>query len=63
MLFNGIFNLVQLLPDVVGGVVIGGRVTLAAWLSTFPDAPIKGGYQATNPGHREDGAQQGHKEV
>lgn len=54
---DGVFDLIQLLPYVVGSVVIGRRVSVAALLSALPNAPIKNSYQATDPGYGEDRAQ------
>lgn len=60
---NGVFDLVQLLPHVVGGVVVGGRVGVAALLSALPHAPVEHGDQAADPGYRQHRAQQGHQEI
>lgn len=51
MFLNGVFDLVQLLPYVVGGVVVRGRVGVAALLPALSDAPVKHGDQATDPGY------------
>lgn len=50
----GVFDLIQLLPDVVGSVVIRGRVSVAALLSALSNAPIKNSHQAADPGYCED---------
>lgn len=55
--FNGVFDLIELLPHIVCGVVLGGRVTLAGVLSSFPDTPVKCRYQTADPGHGQNGAQ------
>lgn len=51
MFLNGVLYLVQLLPYVVGSVVVGGRVSMAALLSALSNTPIKNSYQATDPGY------------
>lgn len=51
MFLNRVLDLIQLLPHIVGGVVIRGSVRVAALLSAFPNAPVKGRYQATDPSH------------
>lgn len=48
---DGVFYLVQLLPYVVGSVVIRCCVSMAALLSAFSNTPIKNSYQATDPGY------------
>lgn len=60
---NGVFDLVQLLPHVVGGVVVGGRVGVAALLSALSHAPVEHGDQAADPGYCQHRAQQGHQEI
>lgn len=51
VLLNGVLDLVQLLPHVVGGVVLRGRVRMAARLPSLPHAPVEGRHQATDPSH------------
>lgn len=53
-LLDGVFDLVQLLPDVVGGVVLGGRAGVTAGLPPLPHTPIEGRHQATDPSHGQD---------
>lgn len=51
VLLDGVFDLVQLLPHIVGGVVLRGRTSVAAGLPPLPHAPVEGCHQATDPGH------------
>lgn len=51
MFLDGVFDLVQLLPHIVGGVVLGGGVSVAAGLPPLPYTPVEGGHQATDPSH------------
>lgn len=60
---NGVFDLVELLPHVVGGVVVRRRVGVAALLSALADAPVKNSDQAADPGYCKDRAQQRHQEI
>lgn len=63
VLLNGVLDLVQLLPHVVGGVVVRCCVGVTTLLSALPNAPVKGRHQATDPGHRQNGAQQWNQEI
>lgn len=63
VLLDGVFDLVQLLPHVVGGVVLGGRAGVAAGLPPLPHAPVEGRHQAADPRHGEDRAQQRDQEI
>lgn len=63
VLLDGVFDLVQLLPHVVGGVVLGGRAGVAAGLPPLPHAPVEGRHQTADPSHRQDRAQQGDQEI
>lgn len=51
MFLDGVFDLVQLFPYIVGGVVLRGRVSVAAGLPPLPDTPVEGCHQATDPSH------------
>lgn len=51
MFLDGVFDLVQLFPHVVGGVVLWGRVTVATGLLPLPHTPVEGCHQATDPSH------------
>lgn len=51
MFLNGVFDLVQLFPHIVGGVVLGGRMSVAVGLPPLPNTPIEGCHQATDPSH------------
>lgn len=68
-LLDGVLDLIQLLPDVVGGVVVRGGVGVAvgvavgALLPALPEAPVKGSDQAADPSHRQHGAQQRYQEI
>lgn len=60
---NGVLYLVELLPHVVGGGVVGRRVSVAALLSALPNAPIENSHQAADPGYCQHRAQQRHQEI
>lgn len=51
VLLYGVFDLIQLLPHIVGGVVLRGGASMAAGLPPLPHAPVEGGHQATDPSH------------
>lgn len=52
MFLDGVFDLVQLFAHIVGGVVLRGRVGVAAGLPPpLPHTPVEGCHQATDPSH------------
>lgn len=66
VLLDGVFDLVELLPHVVGGVVLGargGRPVVVALFPPMTHAPQQDGDQHQDPDHNEDRAEEGHKVV
>lgn len=63
MLLDWVFYLVQLLPDVVGGVVLWGRARVTAGLPPLPHTPVESRHQAADPRDAEHRAQQRDQEI
>lgn len=63
VLLYRVLDLVQLLPDIVGRVVLGAGGRCAVMVALFPPAthaPQQDGDQHEDPDDNEDGAEEGH---